>query len=440
MKKWDTQPRIAVIGSGAREHAIVWKLAQSPRKPVLFSLPGNPGMWALSQHVNISPQHQQAVVDWALSERIHLVVIGPEQPLAEGLVDALTDAGIPAFGPTKAAAQLEASKAFAKEWMQRVNVPTARFRAFTETNAASAFAEEMGYPVVIKADGLAAGKGVIVAATKFEADTAIAEMLEGNRFGASGHRVVIEEFLTGPEVSLMYFVDADVAVPMLPARDFKRIGEADTGPNTGGMGAFCPVPSFIEANWTTYVTNAIIRPVLDGLQNEDIIYRGVLYVGLMVTDDGPKVIEFNARFGDPETQVVLPLLKTDLLDVMWASVHDELSEMDIEWLNESSVCVVQASPGYPEKPMTGSAIQMDDGDRGDRGDKSRLRESASSMVFHAGTALVDGQLVTAGGRVLTVSARGADIPAALERAYAAAKRVSFDKMQMRLDIAHNWRD
>lgn len=429
MKTWDEKPRVAVIGNGAREHAIVWKLAQSRWQPTLFALPGNPGMWRHATSVNVAASNHKAIVAWALAEQIDLVVIGPEQPLAEGLVDALSEAGVAAFGPEKAAAQLEASKAFAKEWMQRVDVPTAKFGTFTDAASASAFAEGLGYPVVIKADGLAAGKGVIIAQTKAEADGAIADMLEGDLFGASGHRVVVEECLTGPEVSLMYFVDGQTAVPMLPARDFKRIGEGDTGLNTGGMGAFCPVPSFLEADWTTYVTTSIVQPVLAGLKAAGITYRGVLYVGLMVTEDGPKVIEFNARFGDPETQVVLPLLKTDLLDVMWAVAHDDLDEMDMEWFAASAVCVVLASPGYPEKPTTGLPMAVAEADNQDD----------TSTLFHAGTALADGALLTSGGRVLTVSATGLDIPEARQRAYASAERVTFAGAQMRRDIAHNWR-
>lgn len=425
-------PRVAIIGQGAREHAIAWKLAQSTHQPVLYSIPGNPGMWDISEAVHLNPADQRQIVEWAKEHDIDFAIVGPEQPLAEGLVDAFALASIPAFGPTKAAAQLEASKSFAKELMQRTDVPTARFATFTEVAAAQDFASSLGYPVVIKADGLAAGKGVIIAADVKEADAAIADMLEGNRFGDSGHKVVVEEFLTGEEVSLMYFVDGKTAVPMLPARDFKRIGEGDTGPNTGGMGAFCPVPSFIESGWTRYVTEKVVQPVLDGLAKDGIVYRGVLYAGLMVTAEGPKVIEFNARFGDPETEVVLPLLATDLLDITWAVAHGDLSKVDIAWHDRASVCVILASRGYPATSDKGTSIDIG-------ASLSDAEQAAGTeVVFHAGTSLLEGKLVTAGGRVLAVSATGKDILDAKMNAYNLADTIRFKGMQIRRDIAYNW--
>lgn len=420
-------PRVAVIGQGAREHAIVWKLAQSPHGPKLYSVPGNPGMWNVSTRVDIQVSNHRALVAWAEAESIDLVVVGPEQPLAAGLVDALQEAGIPTFGPVRAGAQIEASKAFAKQLMKAALVPTAAFEVFTEVAPARAYAQTLGTPVVIKADGLAAGKGVVIAQTFVEADAAIRDMLEGNRFGDSGHQVVIEECLVGEEVSLMYFVDGSTAVPMPPARDFKRIGEGDRGPNTGGMGAFSPVPTFVDAGLADVVTSTVVTPVLAALRQQGICYRGVLYVGLMVTSEGPKVIEFNARFGDPETEVVLPLLETDLLDIMWAVAHDSLVDTTIRWRDGASVCIVLAGADYPAGSDAGTRIDVA---------KDIPDDTA---VFHAGTAMSGaGHLVTAGGRVLTVSVVADDIPEAIKVAYSRIGLAKFPGMQFRRDIAHNW--
>lgn len=425
MPNLPTNPRVAVIGQGAREHAITWKLAQSSQRPQLYSLPGNPGMWEISTAVAVPVDDHAELVAWAKETNIDFVVVGPEQPLAEGVVDALQAAGIPAFGPDRRAAQMEASKSFAKQLMRDANVPTAAFEVFTAVDDAKAFVRILGAPIVIKADGLAAGKGVVIAQSIEEADATIVDMLEANRFGASGSRVVIEEFLQGQEISLMYFVDGNTAVPMVPARDFKRIGEGDTGPNTGGMGAFAPVPTF-TADHASEVTETIIEPVLSALKSQGIVYRGVLYAGLMMTESGPKVIEFNARFGDPETEVVLPLLASDLLEVMWAVAHDGLADVDLRWHDGATVCVVLAGGEYPAKSDKGTPIQI------------AHQAADDSVIFHAGTALEQQQLVTAGGRVLTVSATAQDVPAATQRAYEAASQVHFNQMQYRRDIAHNW--
>lgn len=419
------QMRVAVIGQGAREHAIVWKLAQSPYQPQLFVLPGNPGMWELATRVDVSAANHGELVEWAKANEIDLVVVGPEQPLAEGVVDALKQAGIRAFGPEQAAAELEASKSFAKQLMDEANVPTARFQVFTTASDAKAYVREIGVPIVIKADGLAAGKGVVIVQSLEDADSTIEDMLEGNRFGASGHKVVIEEFLTGQEASLMYFVDGNAAVPMIPARDFKRLLDNDEGPNTGGMGAFAPVPAFGEELVQT-VTNNIVQPVRDALREKGIVYRGVLYVGLMVTKEGPKVIEFNARFGDPETEVVLPLLATDLLEVMWATTEDKLSMLDITWHDDAAVCVVLAGGEYPAKSDKGTKIDISD------------NVSADTVVFHAGTAQQGTALVTAGGRVLTISTVAPSIPEAINQVYNQIQHIHFDKVQYRRDIASNW--
>ncbi|GMA57734.1 phosphoribosylamine--glycine ligase [Alicyclobacillus sacchari] len=365
-------PRVAVVGQGAREHAIVWKLAQSPRLPELFALPGNPGSEGLATCVDVAAGDLDALVKFAQDERIDLVVVGPEQPLADGLVDRLAAVGIPAFGPMQAAAQLEASKAFSKRLMQEAGVPTARFATFTDVEQALSYLRTQAIPVVVKADGLAAGKGVVVAQTLAEAEAAVRGMLEGNQFGASGHRVVIEEWMQGQEVSCMYFVDANVVVPMIPARDFKRLRDGDEGPNTGGMGAFAPVP-VVTSDVIDRVTKTIVEPAMRQLAVQGITYRGVLYAGLMLTEDGPKVVEFNARFGDPETEVILPLLASDLFDVMWAVAHDELRPELVAWRDEASVCVVMAGREYPAKSDVGTPISLPE----------ELPERV--IAFHAGT-------------------------------------------------------
>lgn len=420
------RPRVAVVGQGGREHAIVWKLAQSSLQPELYVVPGNPGMWTLAKGVDISSADKMSIVRWAKDTGIDLVVVGPEGPLADGLVDELTAAGIPAFGPCKDAAQLEASKAFSKRLMREASVPTARFEVFTDVDSALDYMRRLGIPVVIKADGLAAGKGVVVAQSWDEAEAAVRDMLVGNRFGASGSRVVIEEYLSGEEVSCMYFVDEATVVPMLPARDFKRVHDGDLGPNTGGMGAFAPVPSVAQDSVIQRVTDAIVRPTIQALKDQGVTYRGVLYAGLMMTAQGPKVIEFNARFGDPETEVVLPLLKTDLLQIMWAVATDTLSDLAVEWHSGATVCVVMAGGEYPAKSDSGTPISIADD------------VSSEAVIFHAGTAAENGQLVTAGGRVLTVSATAKDIPAAISATYAAVQSIHFDGVRYRRDIAHNW--
>lgn len=419
--------RVAVVGQGAREHAMVWKLAQSAWKPVLYALPGNPGMEALATTVAIQVTDIEGIVSFAKEAAIELVVIGPEQPLALGLVDALKDAGILAFGPSRRAAELEASKGFAKQLMKEAGVPTARFEVFEDVASALAFARTLTPPLVIKADGLAAGKGVVIAASLEEAEATLHDMLEGNRFGASGHRVVIEEFLRGEEVSCMYFVDAHNAVPMLPARDFKRVGDGDTGPNTGGMGAFAPVPSVMAGGVIEQVTNNIVHPTLRQLRKAGVVYRGVLYVGLMMTDAGPSVIEFNARFGDPETEVVLPLLDSDFLTIVHAVATDTLTSDMVAWKREAAVCGVLAGAGYPARSDAGTPISI-----------AADAMTEATVLFHAGTKRESGQLVTAGGRVFALTAVAEAIPAAIETLYRTVPNVEFEGMTFRRDIGHNW--
>lgn len=412
--------RVLVVGQGAREHAIVWKLYHSRWAPKLFVAPGNPGMDGMATRIPIAVDDVQGIVDFALEAHIQLVVVGPEAPLSLGLVDACEANGIPAFGPAQAAARLESSKAFAKELMRKTGVPTASYEVFSDPEAAKDYVRRQGAPIVIKADGLAAGKGVIVAQTVDEAERAIDDMLVGHRFGESGARVVVESFLQGQEASLMFFVDGDLAVPMVPARDYKRIGDGNVGPNTGGMGSIAPVLRD-RPDLTLKVQQTIVEPVLTELGRQGIVYGGVLYVGLMVTPEGePMVIEFNARFGDPETEVVLPLLKTDLIEVMWATAHHRLRDVDLAWSGQHAVCVVLAAPGYPEKPQTGQAISFAHG--------------PSDLVFHAGTTLEEGVLRTAGGRVLTVVGFGATRYEARGVAYRIASQIYFEGKQMRQDI------
>lgn len=420
------RPRVLVVGQGAREHAIVWKLAQSARQPQLYATPGNPGIAELADVLSLNASDHGAIVRFCAEKGVDLVVIGPEQPLAEGLADALAEAGIPVFGPTRAAAQLEASKAFSKRVMEEAGVPTARHRTFADLDEARAYVRAQGAPIVVKADGLAAGKGVVVAQTVAEAEAALEDMLVGGRFGASGRRVVIEEFMEGVELSLMYFVDAHTAVPMLPARDFKRLLDGDRGPNTGGMGAFSPVPR-VTGDVIDQVTQTIVQPTLARLRDMGVVYRGVLYAGLMLTAEGPKVVEFNCRFGDPETEVVLPLFAGDLLEVMWAVAHDRLDPAMVTWHAHAAVCVVMASSGYPASSEAGTPIEL----------PGALPDGVT--VFHAGTRRGEsGRLETAGGRVLTVTAVAPDIPAAVDRAYSAVASIHFSGAQYRRDIAHNW--
>lgn len=419
--------KILLIGSGGREHALAWKIKSSPHCDTLLIAPGNPGMADLGELIAIKSDAVGDLVKLAVDRRVDLVVVGPEDPLALGLVDALAEKQIRAFGPRRAAAQLEADKSFSKKIMREALIPTAEGRSFNTMRSALSYVETRTEPLVVKAAGLARGKGVIVCRDPVEAMDAVRDMMEKKIFGAAGQTVVIEERLDGPEVSLLAFVDGQSAYIMEAAQDHKRIGENDTGPNTGGMGAFSPAPLLTD-DLLTRAEKEIIVPLLDTLKRNEIDYCGILYIGLMLTPGGPKTLEFNCRFGDPEAQPLLMRLKTDLVEVMLACIDGKLDGMTLSWKPQTAVCVVLASEGYGWKPD----------DQVVRGVPITGIQEAAAMpnvqVFHAGTAMRDGQLVTSGGRVLGVCALGENLGDARGKAYAAAAKIHFPGMQFRADI------
>jgi len=412
---------ILVIGSGGREHALYWKLSESPQTEQIYAIPGNPGMGASAA---IALDDHAAILRFAKEHEIGLVVVGPEVPLMNGLVDGLEAAGIRAFGPRANAAEIEGSKSFAKDLMKKYGIPTARYEVFTAAEPARAYIRQEGAPIVVKADGLAAGKGVIVAMTEQEALDAVDAIMEDHSFGDAGARVVIEEFMEGEEASLLAFTDGTMIRPMISAQDHKRAYDGDRGPNTGGMGTYAPA-TVMTPEMTERAVEEILKPTIAAMAKEGRVYRGCLYLGLMVTSDGPKVVEFNARFGDPETQVVLPLLDSDLVAIMCACADGTLADVPIRWKEGAAVCVVLASGGYPGHYEKGQEIHgLADA------------EAMGALVFHAGTAMKAGKLVTNGGRVLGVVGRGADISSAVDAAYAAATKISFKDAYYRKDIAH----
>jgi len=415
--------KVLVVGQGGREHALCWALAQSPHVERVYCAPGNGGIAEVATCVPIKETDLAALARFAQDEGIGLTVVGPEAPLAAGIVDFFRARGLPIFGPTRAAAQVESSKAFAKRIMQQHGIPTADYAVFDDYGAALAYVREKGAPIVVKADGLAAGKGVTVARTVAEAQEALRRAMREGAFGAAGSRVVIEECLEGEELSLMAFVDGETVRPMVPAQDHKPVFDGDRGPNTGGMGAYSPVPQMDPAVIAAAEAR-ILRPMAAALAREGCPFTGVLYAGLMVTADGPKVIEFNARFGDPETQVVLPRLKTDLLEVLLAVVEERLEEVALEWRDEAALCVVLASGGYPHGYEVGKAIS------------GLERVDPDVLVFHAGTKRDGEALVTSGGRVLGVTALGATLAEAQQKAYANAARIRFEGMHYRTDIGN----
>ncbi len=416
-----------VVGSGGREHALAWKLLRSPKVTEVVCIPGNGGtaMLAGCRNVAMAEIEAEGIARCALVNNMSFVLIGPEQPLAEGLADALRAQKIQVFGPGKQGAQIEASKAWAKDLMAEANVPTAAAAVFTDAESALLYVQQQGAPIVVKADGLAAGKGVTVAMTLDQASSAIKAAFEG-QFGRAGDRVVIEEFLSGQEVSVLAVTDGQTIRPLLPAQDHKQIGEGDTGPNTGGMGAYAPTP-VMPPELLARVQTEVLEPTLKGLQSRGIDYRGVLYAGLIVTPTGdPKVIEFNCRFGDPETQAVLPLLETPLEDIVIACCEQRLASLSpFVWKNAASACVVMAAEGYPGDYKKGLTIEG-----------LATAEDAETVVFHAGTRLSEGGVKSTGGRVLGVSAIAPDFPSALAKAYSAVEKIQFPGSYYRRDIGH----
>ncbi len=418
--------RVLVVGSGGREHALCWKIAASPLLKKLWCAPGNPGIAAVAECVDIDAMDIPSLVAFAQDNEVDLVFPGPEAPLVAGITDAMNDAGIACCGPSREAAQLEGSKTFTKELCDAANIPTARWERFEDSEAAKEFVRRRGAPIVVKADGLAAGKGVVVAATVAEAVAAIETMMQDRAFGEAGASVVIEECMLGEEVSLFALCDGEVALPFGSAQDHKRVGDGDTGPNTGGMGSYSPVPVFTP-ELEQWAMERIVRPALAEMVRRGTPFRGILYAGLMLTADGPKLIEFNARFGDPECQVLLLKLRSDLLPALQAACDGELRHFDLRWHDGASIGVVMAAPGYPEAPQRGSAI---------RG-LARAAALADVQVFHAGTSAdADGTIRAAGGRVLTVCATGADLAAARDAAYRAVHEIDWPEGFCRHDIGH----
>lgn len=415
--------KVMIIGSGGREHTLAWKIKQSPLVDKLYCAPGNGGIASLAECVPIKAMDIDGIVSFAKKEEIDLVIVAPDDPLAAGMVDALQEAGIRAFGPVKAAAIIEGSKAFSKELMKKYSIPTADYEIFDNSYTAIEYLKTSKYPVVVKADGLALGKGVIIAQSFEEASGAVLDMMSSKIFGKAGDRVVIEEFITGPEVSILAFTDGRTIVPMVSSQDHKRALDNDQGLNTGGMGAFSPSRVYNKET-AEFCMEKIFLPTMNAMNSENRKFKGVLYFGLMLTSEGPKVLEYNARFGDPETQVVLPRLKTDIIEIFNAVVDEKLDKVKIEWEDNAAVCVILASGGYPGKYATGFEITgIDDAEK-----------DPSVVVFHAGTKLQDGRYMTAGGRVLGVTATAATMDGAREKAYTAVKKISFDNMHYRKDI------
>ena len=421
--------KVLVIGSGGREHALVWKIAQSPKVDKIYCAPGNAGTAELAENVAINSDDITALKDFALKNKIDLTVVGPEAPLVAGIVDLFETEGLKIFGPRQAAARIEGSKVFCKQIMTRYDIPTAQSGIFNQSSEAIAYINEMGAPIVVKADGLAAGKGVIVAQTKEEATSAVKLIMEQKEFGRAGDNVVIEECLVGEEASIIAFTDGKSIVPLASSQDHKRIFDGDRGPNTGGMGAYSPAP-VVTDRLMEQIDVEILKPFVAGLRQEGIVYKGVLYAGIMVTKKGPLVLEWNARFGDPETQPILMRMKSDIVPIFEAIIEDKLDDRFIEWDERAAVCVVLAAGGYPGKYEKGLSIEgLDKTDQLD-----------DVMVFHAGTKAESGKpkaesrIVTAGGRVLGVTALGDSIKFAVDKAYRAVNMIRFKGMQYRKDI------
>ncbi len=415
--------KILVLGSGGREHALVWKLRQSPRATALYCAPGNAGTAQLAKNVPIKITEHQKLVEFAKNEGIDLTVVGPDDALAAGIVDLFQKHGLRIFGPTQSAARLESSKVFAKEFMQRHGIPTAKSGSFSDSSEAQLFCQKAKHPLVVKADGLALGKGVIIAHNSWEAGLAIHEIMDARKFGDAGKQVLIEEFLEGEECSIHALVDGNSYLLFPAAQDHKRALDGDQGLNTGGMGTFSPPSKLLTPELEERVRREVLDPFIAGLKKDGLDFRGMLFPGLMITADGPKVLEFNCRFGDPETQVLLTRLESDLVDLLEATLDGRLAETKASWKADSAVCVVLASGGYPGSYASGKAI-------------TGLEQSTDGVtVFHAGTKEENGKILTAGGRVLGVTALAGDLVAARQRAYAAVDGIQFEGRQFRRDIA-----
>lgn len=412
-----------MVGSGGREHALVWKLARSPEVTKIYCAPGNGGIGETAELVPISATDIEGIVGFSREHLIDMVVVAPDDPLAMGMVDALEEAGICAFGPRKNAALIESSKVFAKELMNRYNIPTAGYRVFDDSRKAREYIMHAELPVVVKADGLALGKGVIICNTRDEAVAAVESLMEKRKFGSAGTRIVVEEYLTGPEVSVLAFTDGKTIKPMVSVQDHKRVFDNDRGPNTGGMGTFTPSRYYTEAI-ARECTEKIFEPTVRAMNSEGRKFKGVLYFGLILTGKGPRVLEYNARFGDPETQVILPLLKTDLVKIMRAVINEELDKVDIEWNTGAAVCVIMASGGYPEAYEKGYEITGLD----------NFSDRSDIIIFHAGTRKEGGKFYTNGGRVLGVTALADSLEEARKKAYDAVTGIHFKNAHYRRDI------
>ncbi len=415
--------KILVVGGGGREHALVWKIAQSPLVDTLYCAPGNPGIAQLAECVHIAADEIDALLDFARAEAIDLTVVGPEVPLTLGIVDRFQAAGLEIFGPNRAAARIEGSKSFSKDLMKKYGIPTAAYETFTERDEAVAYIKEQGAPIVVKADGLAAGKGVIVAMTEEQAIAAVDDIMLDKVFGAAGSSVVIEEFMEGEEASFFAFTDGRNILPLASSQDHKRIFDNDEGPNTGGMGAYSPAP-VVTAELHDEIVETIVKPTIAGMASDGCPYSGILYVGLMIKDGKPRVVEYNARFGDPEAQPLLMRMKSDIVPVLQACARGDLRQDSIEWHDKAAVCVVMASGGYPAAYAKGFGI-------------TGLEDAAALedvMVFHAGTGFDDGKIVNTGGRVLGVTGLGSTVAAAIACAYLAVDKIEWTGAQYRRDI------
>jgi len=416
--------KILVIGSGGREHTLVWKISQSPKVSKIFCAPGNAGISHLAQCVDIGEDNMVGLANFAQKMKIDLTIVGPELPLSRGIVDEFDKLGLKIFGPNQKATQIESSKVFSKYLMKKYNIPSASYAVFQDIKQAFDYVKQQAFPLVIKADGLAAGKGVFIVQGIKQAQEALDSLMKKKIFGDAGEYVVIEEFLEGEEISILAFSDGKTVLPMVPSQDHKKIFDQDKGPNTGGMGAYSPVPFYNDLSRET-VLQKILKPTIEGLKKEGREYKGVLYAGLILTKEGPKVLEFNARFGDPETQVVLPRLETDLIEIFNAVIEGNLHKINLKWKDNAVVCVVIASGGYPGKYQKGKVI----------GGLKNLEEMKDIIAFHAGTKLQDEKVVSSGGRVLGITAWADTIFKAKEKAYEGVEKIYFEEMYYRKDIA-----